>query len=502
MRKFGIGVLVVVCGLVAAGIYVTRDIPATHPVLRDSALPPLIPTRAFYADPRAEFGYVASSDGKYVSLEKASLLGRKIVVREVASGKDIAEFPVGISHIRWHPTKHLLRFIHKGHDWEADPFNPGRENWKRISPVKLSGGWAKSEIAALESDKLLVWGKTHKRSHGNLYLVSQDGLTTEQIAEGNDRTRYWIVDKNDHPVLRIDNLNDATDRVFRKSEEGWFELIDIHLDDTFSPQSDVRDDGTVLARSSRGRDKVALVEFDTNTGEETVVFENSDSDIGLATALTPGRVPDIVRLGMATTERMALTDRGKVFLNILSEFPQPSTIGEIAPTPGGRFVTAAISPREKSYIYLLIDLERKSYEVLGEYHFRRFKEFLAPTQFVTVPARDNINLPSYLVRPQNVSEPIPFIIIIHGGPAQHWGWSYNHEAQFLTNRGYGVLFVNFRGSTGYGKEFQTSGFKQFGRAMQDDIEDAANWLVEQKLADPDALVAMGTSYEGILLPWP
>lgn len=496
MRKFGIGILVVVCGLVAAGVYVTRDIPATHPVLRNSALPPLIPTRAFYADPRAEFGYVASSDGKYVSLEKASLLGRKIVVREVASGKDIAEFPVDISYIRWHPSKHLLRFIHRGHDWEADPFNPSQENWKRISPIKLSGGWVKNTIATDKHEKILAWGKAHKRSHGNLFLVSQDGLDAEQIAEGNANTQYWAIDQNKRPVLRIDSLGQDSNRVYRKVGSDWEHLVDIHLDDSFIPFSHVRTDGTALVRSSRGRDKAVLAEFSVSTGEEKVILANPNADIGWHTALTHKQEPDLIRLGVDTLERKPLTDRGKVFLDILAQFPQPVSVGSVKPTASGRYITAAISPREQSYVYLLIDLEEKNYVVLGEYHFRRFKEHLVQGKTVHFRARDGKRIPAIMTMPEDVSGPIPFIVDIHGGPAGQSFLGYDHDLQFLVNRGYGVLSVNFRGSTGFGKEFQAAGFKQFGRAMQDDITDAANWLVEQKLADPDALVAMGTSYGG------
>jgi dipeptidyl aminopeptidase/acylaminoacyl peptidase len=98
--------------------------------------------------------------------------------------------------------------------------------------------------------------------------------------------------------------------------------------------------------------------------------------------------------------------------------------------------------------------------------------------------------------PENVSGPIPFIVYVHGGPAGVTSSGYNHGTQFLVNRGYGVLSVNFRGSTGFGKAFQAKGFKEFGRAMQDDITDAANWLVAEGLADTDALAVMGTSYGG------
>lgn len=159
-------------------------------------------------------------------------------------------------------------------------------------------------------------------------------------------------------------------------------------------------------------------------------------------------------------------------------------------------MTQALSTQSKSFIFLLIDLQEKSYVTLGEYHFRRFKDRLVQEQPVTFPARDGLNIPAILTMPKGASGPIPFIVNIHGGPAGYSGLGYDHDTQFLANRGYGVLSVNFRGSIGFGKEFQAKGFREFGRAMQDDIADAALWLVDEGMADKDALVAMGSSYGG------
>ena len=177
-----LGILVAL-GVIAL-VFVTRNTPATHPVLAASTLPPLIPTRAFFADPRAEFGFVASSDGAYTVSEKASILGRSKVVREVATGNQIAELPVGIGGIRWHPTEPRIRFIFEGHDWEVDLFNPARENWARTSPVALSGGWVLNQFATDPDMPVMFWGRTSARGVGHMWHVSQDGLEATRVAEG------------------------------------------------------------------------------------------------------------------------------------------------------------------------------------------------------------------------------------------------------------------------------------------------------------------------------
>ena len=84
----------------------------------------------------------------------------------------------------------------------------------------------------------------------------------------------------------------------------------------------------------------------------------------------------------------------------------------------------------------------------------------------------------------------------HGGPWARDYWGYNPEVQFLANRGYAVLQMNFRSSTGYGKEFWTKGFKQWGKKMQDDITDGVQWLISQGIADPKRIAIYGGSYGG------
>ncbi len=483
--------------LLGAGGYVaTLDRGATHAGLKASDLPPLIPTRTFFANPNLDSNHVASPDGKFVVFERATITGRSFLVREVGGTETFGELPLGLSALRWHPSKPLLRFIFEGQDWEVDPVAPERKNWKRTSPVRLSGGWAKNRIATDDEMTILTWGRTSPSATPAMWLVSQDGQSAEQVADGTDKTRYWVFDADIAPVLRLDSLDPATERLMRKTEDGWRNLIDISLNDVFWPLSAVRSDGTLLVRSARGRDKAAMVSFDVDTGEETVLIENPDADIGWTIALTHQGEPDVIQMGANTHERKALTERGQAFLDVLAQFAQPVSLGATVPTASGRYVTQALSVQSQSYVFLLIDLEEKSYVTLSEHPLRGYGDDLVLEKAVTYTARDGLEIPAVMTLPKGVEGPVPFIVYVHGGPALHIEVGYGHFTQMLVNRGYGVLAVNYRGSTGFGKAFQSKGFKEFGRAMQDDITDAANWLVAQGLADTDALVVMGESYGG------
>jgi dipeptidyl aminopeptidase/acylaminoacyl peptidase len=112
--------------------------------------------------------------------------------------------------------------------------------------------------------------------------------------------------------------------------------------------------------------------------------------------------------------------------------------------------------------------------------------------------RDGLTVHGYLVLPNNYKEgqKIPFVVNPHGGPWARDAWRFNAEAQFLANRGFGVLQMNFRGSTGYGKSFLTASYKQWGLKMQDDVTDGTHWLIKQGFADPKKICIYGGSYGG------
>ena len=118
-------------------------------------------------------------------------------------------------------------------------------------------------------------------------------------------------------------------------------------------------------------------------------------------------------------------------------------------------------------------------------------------------ARDGLKIPAYLTLPKHrEAKNLPLIILPHGGPyGVRDTLDYNSEVQFLANRGYAVLQPNYRGSDSYGEEFYKKGVGQIGRAMQDDLDDGMDWLVERGIADPGRVCLVGASYGGYAALW-
>jgi dipeptidyl aminopeptidase/acylaminoacyl peptidase len=115
-------------------------------------------------------------------------------------------------------------------------------------------------------------------------------------------------------------------------------------------------------------------------------------------------------------------------------------------------------------------------------------------------SRDGLTIHGYLTLPKGYTmenaKNLPVVVNPHGGPWARDNWGFNPEVQFLANKGYAVLQMNFRGSTGYGKKFWEASFKEWGRAMQDDITDGVNWLIDKGIADESRIAIYGASYGG------
>jgi len=123
---------------------------------------------------------------------------------------------------------------------------------------------------------------------------------------------------------------------------------------------------------------------------------------------------------------------------------------------------------------------------------------LVPMQGVVVKSRDGLDLVCYLSRPRDAAtgQPTPMVLLVHGGPWFRDAWTLNTVHQWLANRGYAVLSVNFRGSTGFGKAFVNAANLEWGGKMHDDLIDAVDWAIAQKIADPAKVAIYGASYGG------
>ena len=259
---------------------------------------------------------------------------------------------------------------------------------------------------------------------------------------------------------------------------------------------------------SRGRNLGALVKLDLESGETEVIATGNKADIGgVMTHPVTGEV-------QAYAENY-LTNRWYPIGDAIEDdiaFLDQEAGGEwsvTSRTDDDRFWSVVVDRVTEPAAYWLYDREAKSLAKLFTIRPELEGETLAPMFPVEITSRDGLTLVSYLSLPPHLDpdgdgvplEPVPLVLNVHGGPWARDSFGYRGDHQWLANRGYAVLSVNFRGSTGFGKDFVNAGDLQWGRKMHDDLIDAVDWAIEQGITTRDQVAIYGGSYGGYAVLW-
>ena len=251
---------------------------------------------------------------------------------------------------------------------------------------------------------------------------------------------------------------------------------------------------------SRGRDTAALKVLDLDSDEEPVTIAADDrADVSGVSIHPTEKYVEAVMINHARTEWTVLDKKLQADLDALKKVDDGDI--RITSRSADDRTWIVVSTRSDGPVrYYLYDRPSKKARFLFTNRSSLEKLPLSPMRPVIVKSRDGLDLVSYLTMPRGVerrpAKPLPFVLLVHGGPWARDSWGYNPVHQWLANRGYAVMSVNFRGSTGFGKKFVNAGNLQWGRKMHDDLLDAVAWAVKQGIADPKRTAIMGGSYGG------
>ncbi|MGE3254417.1 alpha/beta fold hydrolase, partial [Pseudonocardia sp.] len=252
-------------------------------------------------------------------------------------------------------------------------------------------------------------------------------------------------------------------------------------------------------------DDLQLVRLDRDTGERTVVAavdgHSLDTLSAAADTLPPSVFTDrrtgevIAARFTGDRPRIVPLDPGFAEVQGALERLSDGVLGWVhSDLAGRRFVATFIHDREPGTTWLYDHMTGEA-RLLHRDH--PDPADLAPMVPVGFPARDGLPLHGFLTLPVGVAPVgLPMVLLVHGGPWMHDTWGHNKAVQFLANRGYAVLQVNFRGSTGYGRRHVTAAIGEFAGKMHDDLIDAVDWAIARGNADPDRLAVVGGSYGG------
>ncbi len=456
----------------------------------------------FFRNPE-KTGFDLSPSGEYVAFlmpwEKrlnvhVQKIGSEDVVRvSSATERDIAGFA-------WANNGRLVYVQDTGGDenYHAFAVDIDGENFVELTPFD---GVRAQMVDDLENDDdhmLLALNKRDPRVF-DVFRININSGEMEMIAQNPGNISGWVTDNDG--ILRVATTSDGVNAslLYRETEADEFEaILTTNFKEELSPLHFTFDNQNLYVSSNINRDKRAIFTFDPTTAEHLeLIYEHPEVDV---TSLLRSKEREVITGVAFTTDK-----RGYHFFDDQRRQLQESLEAKL---PGYEVAVASMS-RDESRVLVRTYSDRS----LGAYYFydTQTDDFMklvdvapwinedemADMQPIQYTSRDGLTIHGYLTLPTaGEGEKVPAVLLVHGGPWARDRWGFNSEAQFLANRGYAVLQVNFRGSTGYGKEFWEISFKRWGKEMQDDLTDGVQWLVDQGIADPERVGIYGASYGG------
>jgi dipeptidyl aminopeptidase/acylaminoacyl peptidase len=469
--------------------------------------PPLLPLTALFANPGASWDYRVSPDGTRLawvamSKGKATLHFRRLdeaAARTVETPREArAPWPGGDSFLWSRDGKRLLFLMDGNGDENAHLFAVDVEAEQPVAhDLTPLEGVRVEFVRAINDDPNAVIVR-HTGRTGRMFDLYRLNLTTGQMtmfAENPSSVCSWSVSPIGRLRMRIHCLPDGGwSAEVPDGVGGWREIIRGAYGDHLRILGYPVNPRYAWALSNRGRNRVALVRLDLRNGSEDVLYEHPTVDIDGGRVLENGGLGYVWAWpGMQEwrfydaflqADLTPYLTRERRALRILSEDRQR------------RWMTFAVeSDRGDGATYLLERFTRET-KVLADSPLASYRDQLAPMEPVTFAARDGLTIHGHLTVPIGATGPQPMVLLVHGGPWAQDHWGFDPTVQFLANRGYAVLQVNYRGSTGYGRDFLLAGTREFARKMHDDLIDGVRWAIARGVADPKRVAIMGGSYGG------
>ncbi|WP_246327227.1 alpha/beta hydrolase family protein [Burkholderia guangdongensis] len=347
----------------------------------------------------------------------------------------------------------------------------------------------------------------HNRRDPQLFDVFRIDVATGEstlVAENPGNIVGWMTDHASK--LRVAIASDGVNKtlLYRDDEaEPFCPVVTTNFRETVAPLFFTFDNQRLYVLSNRGRDRIAIFEFDPKTAREgEVLFEHDEVDVtGMSYSRRRGTLTTIWYADDYVQRHCLDAQTAEVYADLEAQLPDA-------------VVSIAGFTRDESLAIVRTESDR-SPGAMWTYHIETRQlakiadlmpwldpDDMAPMRPISYTSRDGLRIHGYLTLPADYdpgrkeSAKLPLVVNPHGGPWARDHWGFNAEVQLLANRGYAVLQVNFRGSTGYGRAFWEASFGQWGRAMQHDIDDGVDWLIGNGLVDPKRIGIYGVSYGG------
>lgn len=463
---------------------------------------PLIPLKDFFKNPE-KASFTISPDGEKIAWLSPWKSRMNIFVKNLQSGKisRISSSETrGISGYYWVGNNHIAYARDFGGDENFHTFCASIDGAERkdLTPFE---GTRSGLVDDLEDDDrhiLIEMNKRDKRIF-DVYKVDVVSGKMEMVAKNPGNVTGWMTDNNGsiRLAMAIDGVKNVV--LYRKNKNDKFKpIISTDFKTSFDPIFFDFNNNKIYVSTNLERDKSSIYLFNPESAKlEHLIFEHPDVDVDLL--LRSKKRKTITGAGYYTDrQHLVLFDkkREKIQDFLEKELAGYSVALVSRDRNEDRYIVRSYSDKSYGAAYML-DYPSLKLSKIADISPWIDENKMAAMKPVTFTARDGLKINGYLTLPSfGNKQNLPVVILPHGGPSARDMWGFNPEVQFLANRGMAVMQVNYRGSTGYGRNFWKAGFKQWGRKMQNDLTDAANWMIEKGIADKSRLAIYGASYGG------
>ena len=336
----------------------------------------------------------------------------------------------------------------------------------------------------------------------SVYRVKTSNGRLKRVVKGRPSIDSWLADQDGVVKVGFGSRRGKLKVIVRASEgEDWHEVFDEPVGQTVSrlPLGFDFDGRTAFVASNHASDRMKIYRYDLaerRFGE--VVFEHEVVDVGTG-MMTSRKRRRVLAFGYLLDDHTwhFVDEQARAEWAALEKALPGRSVDVVSATADENWLILEASGDTTAPVYYFYDRSKLSALELYSAFPKLTPEVLAPMESVSYEARDGRTIRGYLTLPVgSEARALPTVVLPHGGPTARDYRRFNREVQFLANRGYAVFQMNFRGSTGYGREHMMAGMKQWGLAMQDDITDGVQWLVGRGIADPKRICIFGSSYGG------
>jgi dipeptidyl aminopeptidase/acylaminoacyl peptidase len=482
--------------------------PAVTPNPKESPMTSLIPREVLFGNPDVQ-QVLISPDGKWISYlaPRDGVLNVWVApVTQLDKAKPLTQDKK--RGIRNHYWTFDSRYLLYGQDTAGD------ENWhihlvpvgggedKDLTPFPKTQAWVVDMSPDHPGRALVALNNRDARYH-DLYLMDLPGGKLTEVLQNDQEFMDFSGDFD--LKVRLASKYDGQGNILYFAADGaggFKKFMEVPAEDTLTshPCGFLKSGDAFYFENSQGRDKGALYRYDLRTGKRKLLASDKRCDVGrvLRNPLT-GELEAVAyyyqrqdwqAVGSAVKKDLAFFKK-----NLEGDFEILSR------TKDDRFWTVIEWKDNGTDQFYLYDRGAQKLKFLMAARKGLVGQTLARMRPETITTRDGLKMVCYLSLPATVTgdkpnKPMPMVLFVHGGPWARDYWGYSAMHQFLANRGYAVLSVNYRGSTGFGKSFINAGNLEWGRKMQNDLVDAVKWAIRERIADPDRVAIMGGSYGG------